>query len=86
MIRITENKLIIEINTPQPLSTLSDFQNGLLTMIQIANINSMNSTETVSEGIRQTSMLIKEMLFSYDQMDKINDSLDKTAFEEFNRM
>lgn len=85
MVRINKDKLIIEINCNNPLATLVNFQTGLMTMIQIANLDCMSGTETVKEGVWHTSKLIKEMSVSFDQMERISDHLNDEEIQEFNR-
>ncbi len=63
MVRIQEKKLIIEIACNQPTDTLIGLQNGLLSIIEIANTNiHEHASETIKEGLVQTSRLLKETL------------------------
>jgi hypothetical protein len=65
--------------------SLADFQNGLLNMIEIANLNSHeHALDTIKEGVIQTSRLIKEMLISPDQNEIINNTLSDERLNRFN--
>lgn len=85
MVRISENKLTIEINCNNPLSTLADFQKGLLNMMEIANLNSQeHAPDIIKDGMFYTSRLIKEMLISPGQNEIINDTISKDGLTRFN--
>jgi hypothetical protein len=87
MVKITNNKLIIEIDCssyPSPLSLLAMFQEGLLNMIEVADLDaSHHSNQTLEFGTVQIARLIKEMSVSADQFYLIS-KLIKGKEEMFN--
>ena len=87
MIRIAENRLIIEIQCKDesPLSLLANIKEGLLNMIEVADLErSHHAHDTLDFGMVQIARLIKHMSISADQLEVINNLLTAKTEAEFN--
>ena len=87
MVRIKENKLIIEIDCGKnaPLALLGDLQTGIMNVIEVVDYETSHSNfNTIQWGIVQLSRLMKEMLISSDQLSDINMSFTDGAVNKFN--
>ena len=87
MVRIKENKLIIEIDCGEnaPLALLGNLQTGIMNVIEVVDYETSHSDfNTIQWGIVQLSRLMKEMLISSDQLSDINKSFTDGAVNKFN--
>lgn len=66
MVRIENEKLIIEIQTPSPISELSDIQEGLLSVIQ--HYSSQNENDPC---VYNLGNLLRELLPTHEQNQQI---------------
>lgn len=87
MIRIQDKKLIIEINTDSPLEDLAYYQEALINMIELVDVdNSLNPKDKLEWGLLYTSRLLWHMNFSRDQLREIQKSLSESEIETFNKL
>lgn len=86
MIRLEENKLIIEIKTDFPLQILGEYQNGLITALNLIFMHEHdNYTDSrLEDGIRFTTELLREMQLSSDQSNILYKALSKKEVTDFN--
>lgn len=88
MVRIAQNKLIIEIAThnQEPLAFLAELQKGLIDLMFIIPFGESDLPEEhLANGMHNITKLLGEMVFSQEQGDCLNRNLNKEQIFEINK-
>jgi hypothetical protein len=88
MVRIAQNKLIIEIATQnqEPMALLADLQKGIIDLMFIIPFSEESlPEERLGNGMYSITRLLGEMIFSPDQASCLNRNLNKEQILEINK-